>query len=341
MFLVVSLFVWFFCFVYLFVWHLFACLFVGVFVCASWRPGWAAQQEEDRRLLLPLPVTCSPASRLPRRRRRRLPRFPGRTPSPPPPPPPFLAVAAWWRDGRAVLRMRTSRASAPLASCVFKRGLVWPCFPFKIRCLKHTTTAQAASQAAHSSGSKDFSPRRLWALGDAQRAWGPSDRWVQPLTSVSWRQLSRRRGRVNLKFGEVYFLLLPVVARTKSFSDAGKQSDQTEGDNFQCRKWEIGRLWILFWKPACWSWFKRRFLQQIYRFLTPATFLIFPLLLPLFEKQEMKAGKSLNVFAMFCQDHQVCDASLTFNNFVTLNQLGDSLSHCTQCNGWDSYPNSK
>ena len=90
-----------------------------------------------------------------------------------------------------------------------------------------------------------------------------------------------------------------------------------------------------------WPRFKSRFLQQIYRFLTPATFLIFPLLLPLFEKQEIKAGKTLNVFAMFCQDHQVCDASLTFNNFVTLNQLGDSLSHCTQCNGWDSYPNSK
>ena len=58
--------------------------------------------------------------------------------------------------------------------------------------------------------------------------------------------VKEKRGRVNLKFGEVYFLLLPVVAGTKSFSAAGKQSDQNEGDNFQCRKWEIGRLWILF-----------------------------------------------------------------------------------------------
>ena len=44
--------------------------------------------------------------------------------------------------------------------------------------------------------------------------------------------VKEKRGRVNFKFGEVSFLLLPVVARTTSFSDARKQSDHIECDSF-------------------------------------------------------------------------------------------------------------
>ena len=82
-------------------------------MCLSLRPDWAVQ-EEDRWLLLPLPVTCSqPAAS----------QVEPHPPPPPPPPPPALAVAAWWRDGR-VVRMRKTPASARLASPVSSNG-VW------------------------------------------------------------------------------------------------------------------------------------------------------------------------------------------------------------------------
>ena len=124
---------------------MFDCLaFVCLFMCLSLRPDWAVQ-EEDRWLLLPLPVTCS------------LPAASQVEPSSSSYSGSCRLVAG--RAGRA--HAQKPRVCSPRLSCVFKRGLVWPCFPFKIRCLKHTTTAQAASQAAHSSGSKDFSPSKI------------------------------------------------------------------------------------------------------------------------------------------------------------------------------------